>query len=74
MAKRMVERRNSIDYEHAECEITQKDITLFARAYDDFFTKRQVSGSMDNRTNLPRSRPAYVFAPFGEMDDDRKEA
>jgi len=75
MAKRIVERRNSIDYEQPECEITQKDIMLFAKAYDEFFTKMQVAGSLDNRTNTPRLRPVALFAPYGELgkSDDRKE-
>ena len=76
MGKRMVERRHSsIDYDQAECEITQDDIKLVAKGYDKFFRNRQVCGSLDNRTNLPRERPPALFAPYGELgkSDDRKE-
>jgi len=70
-----VHQHSSIDYEQPECTITQDDVKLFAKAYDEFFSKRQVSGSLGNRTNLRRERPPSLFAPYGELgkNDDKKK-
>ena len=61
MAKRIVERmERGIDYDPREPLITVGDMRDVARAYEEFFKKRQVRGSLDNRTDVPRERPVTV--------------
>lgn len=61
MGRMAARQRNSIDYEPAERTFTQRDVDDFARAYDEFFRKRQLWGDLKTRTDLPRERPEMKF-------------